>query len=125
MTSWMNYGICVTDDTTREKIIHDLEELGIIIVGETAEGIVATQKSRSEVPQKDLKQILLSYEPNVSGFIQVSANDTSDSATGTIYSVTENNIEKMRTESSGGESTRRNWFGVSYNGVTVDGNKYY
>lgn len=123
MSSWHNYGIAVTDEDVLDDVVEALEETGLDIYSARS-NVKATDFGPENVSVSEVKRALRPFRgEGVSGFISVNANDTSDTAEGQIYKVEKGSWEKGRSKWSGAESTRRNWMGLSYNGVRVDGGK--
>lgn len=124
MTKWYNYGVCIEDESVRDDVVEALEREGLTIVANGESGIKATENAR-DIDTDAVKSALRPYLNGISGMIFVSANDTSDTASATVYEVTDGALNQIRSEHSGGTDSRYNWYGVSYNGLSVDGGKYY
>lgn len=124
MTKWYNYGVALKDESVRDDVIAALEDCGLSVYSDRGSGVKATGNAR-DIDTDSVKSALRPLFDDITGFIFVSANDTSDTASATVYEVQDGSLEQVRSDYSGGESTRRNWFGVSYGGVSVDGGKYY
>lgn len=124
MSSWNNYAVKVTDEKKADEIRSTLEQLGLNTWGTDTE-ISATDFGGGDVSSKEVKRALSQYAGGeVTALIHVSANDTSDTASGRAYSCDGGSFTKERSEMSGGESTRRNWYGINYNGISMGGGKF-
>jgi hypothetical protein len=124
MSKWYNYGIYVSDEESLQEIATSLEALGMIIYHKNANYIKATESARNIEP-KEIKNKLEQFADEISAVIHITANDTADTATGTIYELKNGAFEKTRSKFSGGDDSRYDWLGLSYNGLNVDGGKYY
>jgi hypothetical protein len=125
MTRWANYGVCIADESVRGELLEAVRDAGLVILADKDAGIVMSKKSSLELEKRDVMDILQEYISGVSGLIYVSANDTSDTARGNVYAVNDGEFERVCSEYSGGDSGRYDWIGISYNGLQVDGGKYY
>jgi long-subunit acyl-CoA synthetase (AMP-forming) len=125
MTKWYNYGVIVTDDGSFSEIVTALESLGMIVYSERNKCIKATESARNINP-KQIEKTLKNFSNHISVVISVTANDTSDTASGIVYEINDNGtFEKIRSELSGDEDSRYNWRGISHSGLSIDGGKYY
>lgn len=126
MSKWKNYGIPVSSEGVKSEIVRELKEIEGMGAFETEGGVIATVNlSENSFDCNDVKQLLRrEFINKITGLVCVSANDTSDTASGAIYKVEDGEFVKSRTESSGGPSSRRNWPGIRYDGIKVSGGKY-
>lgn len=123
MTKWYNYGICITDESIREELINELENIGMVLIADQENGIKVSENAR-KVDEDEIERAISQFIHGVSSVIFITANDTSDTARGKVYEVEENSLKQIRSGHSGGEDTRYEW-GISNKGMTVDGGKYY
>lgn len=124
MTKWYNYGVCIDDESVREDVVTALEEEGLKIIANGDDGVKGTETSR-DIDTDAVKSALRPYFDGISAIIFVTANDTSDTASATVYEVDGSSLDQVRSEHSGGTDSRYDWHGVSYNGLRVNGGKYY
>lgn len=124
MTSWHTYGVALTDDASPEDIVETLEATGLHVYASRSGSVKATERGSTSVSTGTVKRALRSHHDEITGFIAVSANDTDDTASGQVYEVDGQSFEKGRTRRSGDPSSRRNWHGITFDGVRIDGGKY-
>lgn len=125
MSHWNNYGVSVTDTSRTEDIKNALEELGLKVWTDRDDNVHGTDFAggSGSVSTDEVKQALSRFMDSINALVQVDANDTSDTAYGQVYEVDGSSFERGESRRSGGESTRRDWYGISHDGVTVDGGK--
>lgn len=124
MSSWNNYGVKFTDKDAYDGA---QEHVGRFIINTDDDSLVIELTDFSadgELGIGDLKHRLSGHLDNVSGVVHVSANDTSDTASGRAYDVDEGSFEMVRTQHSGDQDSRHNWPGLSYDGMRIRGGKY-
>lgn len=125
MSRWNNFGISVSDKDAVDDIEEALESLGLKVWDARDDNLMATDFGSDDgVGSNEVKSALRSHMDGINGFVAVNANDTSDTADGRTYKVENGSWERGRSTHSGGESTRRDWHGISFEGVRVDGGKY-
>lgn len=125
MTKWYNFGISLKDEKVLSELVEELESLELSVYSQRDGSIKATENAR-RIDRNDVMDAIQSYSQSVEAVVVVNANDTSDTASGKAYELTDSGqLEQVRSDHSGGESTRRNWHGISTAGVRVTGGKYY
>lgn len=75
------------------------------------------------IPDFDENVLLRRASQYASSAVVVDANDTADTAAGTAYDL-ENGVNRLRSRGCNPDE-RRDWHGISYDGLRVDGGKYY
>jgi len=120
MTNWNNIGIIITDESQKEEIISALNELDLVLYSDKDSGVKVT-----DIDYEPVKNAIQPYLSAISCVIVVNANDTADTANAIVYQVESEQLKKTRSDHSGGENSRYDWFGISCDGITVDGGKYY
>lgn len=117
----------VTDESVLDAVTETLESSFDMSCWHEDLGVVGTTFAGGprRVSGSEVEDALRSFSEVISGVVIVSANDNSDTASGTVYEVDDDGgFEKTRTRNSGGPNTRRNWPGISLDGIRVDGGKY-
>lgn len=124
MTHWYNFGVDVESEDAAEEVIEIVESLGCTVYVSASDRVLATALQRDLDRNADVAESV-SVLSGVNGVVVVSANDTSDTASATVYDCFNGEIEVDYRDRSGGESTRRHWGGVRKGSVHLDGGKYY
>lgn len=123
MSSWNNYAVIF-----KSKVEHDvknkLEDLGLDTYHERDNALKLTDFGGNNVSRDQVEKVLHSQLEDIDGYIHVDANDNSDTAYATAYSNENGSLESVQNGRSGGESTRREWYGIRHQGVGLDGGKY-
>jgi nitrogen regulatory protein PII len=123
MSRWTNIGIAQIGNKDKVEEILNEEGLKTRVVDDGVKATTFSAENR-HLRMSDIKDIVReNKEFNDAIVIIVDANDTSDAADGKAFRVNGSELERISSKSSGGESTRRNWYGISKGGVNVDGSK--
>lgn len=125
MSTWNTYGVSLTDDAVQAEIADALAALGLKTWYHDGH-VKATDFPVDEtVSCPAVKRALQSYcDAGVSGLVHVSATDTTDTASGTVFHATADGWDRGKSRQSGGPNSRRNWPGLCVDGVRIAGGKY-
>lgn len=124
MGGWVNYGICIADETKQDEIIEAVEETGLIVYSTNEAGFKCTE-SMHKTELDSFKSTIRPFLDSISAILYVEANDTDGTASGTIYTVRDGSLLSAESEHSGGEDSRHHWSGITYDGLRIDGGRYY
>lgn len=123
MSSWNNYAV-IFKNSVEQDLKDRLEELGLKIYHEGDNVLKLTDFSGEEISRSQVEKVLQTQLETVNGYIHVDANDVSDTAYATAYTNKGGSLESVKNGRSGGESTRREWYGIRHQGTSLDGGKY-